>query len=341
MTVNELDAIQTEALLWRLRLRYPDAELQHAFDAWLAQDPRHAEAFRMTTPAGTMVSRPRSAGHDVAGNDGAGQGWEGHDVAGHDVVGHDGASDRIRKRGLSRTLLGSAILTVAIAAIALAIYLPGLRTDAYEIATAPGAQRVVALDAGTRITLNGATRMRFDRNDARTAALLTGQALFQVRHDAAHPFAVEVAGRVIRDVGTVFDVSSSQGDVRVAVSEGSVIYNPDREAVTLQRGEGVVDSASSTTLRLVSTPVGSVGGWRDGQFVYAGDPLETVASDLSRALGVRVTVASAIATRPFTGTITLDGKDPDQLRRLTPALDATIRQTPDGWVISAGGRAVR
>lgn len=309
-----MDDIQTEALLWRLRLRYPDAESQREFQAWLDEDPHHAAAYDASAGG-----KPAPCLRRMAAND---------------------APDGARFGGRAKILWGGGIATASIAtAIALAVVLPQFRAAPYEIATGPGGQRIVALDAGTRITLAGDTRMRFDRHDPRTATLLAGRALFQIRHDAAHPFAVEVAGRIIQDVGTVFDVSSTQGDVRVAVSEGSVIYNPDRDAVTLRPGDGVIDAASSTTLRLISAPVASVGGWRNGQFVYAGEPLGNVAADLARALGVRITVTPGIATRPFSGAITLDGKDPRQLLRLMPALNATIRRTPDGWTMSTGGRA--
>lgn len=68
-------------------------------------------------------------------------------------------------------------------------------------------------------------------------------------------------------------------------------------------------------------------------------PQALLAADLARALGVRITAEPGIATRPFSGAITLDGRGSRQLLRLTPALDATIRRTPDGWTMSAGGRA--
>ncbi|SFO36105.1 FecR family protein [Sphingomonas sp. OK281] len=309
-----MDDIATQALLWRLRLRYPDAESQRAFEAWLGEDVRHAAAYDASSTRAPAIDLQQMAANDDT-------------------------QDSIGLGRRTRILWGGGLITASAAALALVFVVSQFRAAPYEVATGPGGQRVVALDAGTRITLAGDTRMRFDRHDARTATLLAGQALFQIRHDAAHPFGVEVAGRVIQDVGTVFDVSSTDGDVRVAVAEGSVIYNPDREAVTLTPGEGVVDAASSTTLRLISAPAVSVGGWRNGQFVYAGDPLATVAADLGRALGVKITVAPEIAARPFSGAITLDGRDPGQLLRLTPALDATIRHTSGGWTISADGRA--
>jgi transmembrane sensor len=54
--------------------------------------------------------------------------------------------------------------------------------------TGPGERRIVALDPGTQLVLNGSTSLTFDRGDARFSSLAPGEALFRVRHDSAHPF---------------------------------------------------------------------------------------------------------------------------------------------------------
>lgn len=297
------DDIDTQAIIWHVRLRRADAAERLAFDLWLAEDPRHAAAF------------------DAIG--------DADDTQGHTAETAETAWTKwlADKR---RWLAGG--LSVVVAA-GLVFALPHWRADPYDVATTAGERRVVALDAGTRVTLNGDTRMRFDRHDPRVAALIRGEALFQVRHDAVRPFRLDVAGRTIEDVGTIFNVVSDPDEVRVAVAEGSVIYNPDHEAVRLRPGEGLVDAATSTTIRLVAIPTASIGGWRNGQFRYAATPLSNVAADLSRALGVRITAAPTIASRPFTGAITLDGTGTAQLARLMPALDASLVHASDGWTI--------
>lgn len=322
------DDIDTQAIIWHVRLRRADIAERHAFDLWLAQDPRHATAFDAIREA----DGPQGDATETA--DTAWTTW------------------LVDKR---RWLTGG--LSV-VAAAGLVVVLPHWRTQPYDVTTAAGERRVVALDAGTRVTLNGDTRMRFDRRDPRVAALIQGEALFQVRQDPARPFRLDVAGRTVEDVGTIFNVVSDPDEVRVAVAEGAVIYNPDREGIRLHPGQGLVDAATSDTIRLVETPATSIGGWRNGQFRYAATPLSTVAADLSRALGIRITAAPALAARPFTGTITLDGDGDgggdgggsdggsdgggtDQLDRLMPALDARLVRGPDGWTMTPLAAATR
>ena len=57
----------------------------------------------------------------------------------------------------------------------------------------------------------------------RTVAL-TGEAFFEVVHDSKKPFAADIAGVRITDVGTSFDVQGYDGhrELEVTVKEGAV-----------------------------------------------------------------------------------------------------------------------
>lgn len=301
------DDIDTQAIIWHVRLRSADAAERCAFDIWV-KDSRHAAAFEAIREADDL----HSPAIETA--------W------------------RTWLAGRRRFLAGG---LVVMAATTLMVGLLNERADPYEVATAVGERRVVSLDAGTHVTLNGGTRMRFDRHDPRVAALIHGEALFHVRHDAARPFRLDVAGRTVEDVGTVFNVVSDTGEVRVAVAEGAVIYNPAQEAIPLRPGKGLIDAATSDTIRLIDTPAASIGGWRNGQFRYAAAPLSNVATDLSRALGIRITAAPTIAGRPFTGAITLNGTGADQLTRLMPVLDVRLVRAPHGWAMKPLDHASR
>jgi transmembrane sensor len=205
--------------------------------------------------------------------------------------------------------------------------------------TAPGERQVIALDAATEVTLNGATRMTFDRNDPRFASLASGEALFRVRHDERNPFRLEVGANVVEDAGTVFNVVHEQGEVRVAVAEGKIVYNPGAGAVSLDAGQSLVDRGGAAGVKVTDIPITAVGSWKTGSLVYAGAPLSRVADELSRAFGVRIAAAPSIADRPFSGTITLDGSGVGQLRRLSPALNVAVEERPDGWIMRPTGSA--
>ncbi|MDT9096625.1 FecR family protein, partial [Escherichia coli] len=90
-----------------------------------------------------------------------------------------------------------------------------------SVETAAGQRRVLTLGDGTRIEMSGGTRLTLDHHDNRIAALDRGQALFTVRHDAAHPFTLTAGGVAVRDLGTVFDVARDGSRLAVQVASGS------------------------------------------------------------------------------------------------------------------------
>ncbi len=207
-----------------------------------------------------------------------------------------------------------------------------LRPQPYAIETAAGTMRTVRLADGSVVSLNGGTRLVLDRRDERHAALERGQALFTIRHDAAHPFKVTVGSDELIDIGTIFDVTRTADETRVAVSQGAVIFNPDGQAVTLTPGRSlrVRDRGTGVTLGTVETE--TVGTWRRGYLAYDGTPLSDVAVDLSRALGVSIAAAPEVAGQPFRGTIALEGMADDPAA-LGPLLGASLRRDGDGWEI--------
>jgi transmembrane sensor len=319
MPAESPDSIETRAIEWHIRLRDGDDAIWEGFAEWLAEDPRHATAYDAVEEADLALEPllPHVIIHAAANDTGerperpAGNGW--------------------------RWGLAGGGLAAAIAAAFL--LLPQAESSRYEIATRPGERQVVQLDPATRVTLNGATRMTFDRENPRFASLAKGEALFEVRHDSARPFRLEVGDDVVEDAGTVFNVVHETGEVRVAVAEGKIVYNPGQGAVSLDAGQALVDRDSSDVVDVTRVPAERVGSWKSGSLIYSGARLSQVAADLSRSLEVRISVAPGLADRPFSGTIALDGSGPEQLRRLQRALDVRLDKGPDGWIMRPVGSA--
>lgn len=308
---TEMENITSQAIEWHIRLYHGDDALWEAFTVWLAEDDRHVAAYEAV----------ENADHEI-------------DPLLPDVVFREAANDSGEQepsiRGSKRrwVLAGGAL--AASAALAL-LLIPRFAPDRYEIATRAGETRIVTLDAGTRIILNGATRMTFDRKDARFAALAGGEALFHVRHDAANPFRLDVGDTSIEDAGTIFNVVRDAGKVRVAVAEGKVVYNPGKDGIPLDAGQGLEDAGDGEPVRVAPTPVEAVGSWQNRQLIYRGEALSQVAQDLSRALDVRITVSPVIAARPFHGTIAIDGSGAGQLDRLKRALGVELEAVSGNW----------
>ena len=248
----------------------------------------------------------------------------------------------LARRPARRRIAAWSAAAAAMLAAVISYPMIGTGDGAYDVTTAPGEQRDVTLADGTRIALNGGTRLTLHRNDTRLASLDSGEATFTVVHDAAHPFAVETGGDRIEDVGTVFNVARSAEGTEVGVAEGAVVYNPGREAVHLPAGRTLrVSTGSAAPLVIRTAAPETIGAWRTGRLVYRGARIGRVASDVSRYLGVPVTADATIAERPFDGIIMLD-HDPKRLfARLGPLLDVTARPSERGWRLTSSLRETR
>lgn len=310
------EAVRSRAIEWHLRLKGDDADWT-AFEEWLAADPEHGAAFDRIQQLDADIEPLlqnlvfREAANDAEDDD--------HD---DDVP----APAKPRKWWL----VTGVVAACSLAAVALA---PVFAPARYEVVTRPGENQIVSLDQGTRIILNGSTRMVFNRKNRRFAELASGEALFQVRHDASHPFVVEIGDNRVEDAGTVFNIVREANETRVAVAEGKVVFNPGRGETPLVAGEGLVADSRTGSVRIGQAATSAIGGWQRGQLVYLGDPLSRVAADLSRALGLKISVTAAVASRPFYGTIATKDFTDGRLERLGTALGVTIERNRQGWVM--------
>lgn len=199
-----------------------------------------------------------------------------------------------------------------------------------EYATAPGEHREVALADGSRVILNGDTRVAM--LDKRHAELVQGEALFEVRHDAANPFIVKTGDVVLQDAGTVFNVVRDEAGLRVSVAEGAVIYQPGAQAVHLAPGDALSVPASGAP-QLTRTVAADVGAWRGGQLVYRNATLDHVAADLSRNLGIRVRAGKGTEAIPFTGTISTQGGPGAVIERIAALTGTRATRAGKEWTL--------
>ena len=305
-------AIDSEALDWAIRMAEPDADWD-AFVTWLEADPARAERYDRAAAAIAVAAES---------------------VARSDPPAYTAANDPepavASRAGWRGRWLGGAAAAALVGAVSLGLWHE--RDQSYTIATNAGEQRTIALAEGSRIQLSGGTRVRLDRSRPRRATLEAGEALFQVRHDADDPFRVGVGDLSLTDLGTVLDVRVLGARTQVAVSEGAVMVDADRQALRLAPGDGIV--AQGGTLRRTRLDVADVGAWRDGRLAYDGATISEVAEDLSRQLGWRVTASPTVAGRIFNGTLETRAfrNDPALLGAL---LGVRVRRSANVWTLDA------
>ncbi|WP_327754695.1 FecR domain-containing protein [Sphingobium sp. SJ10-10] len=300
-----------EALGWVIRTRDPEFADWEAFTTWLEADPARAPVYDALMAAdadlaGIVPAEPVTIA--TPANDAGSRGWR-----------------------PVRWLAGGAIAAALVGVVSVGLL---NRPDIYTVTTRPGETRSIALDDGTRVELNGGTTMRFDRHDARFAALDSGEAAFTVQHDAANPFRVTVGDALFEDAGTVFNIVHTGGATRIAVSEGKVIYNPKAEAIALPAGRGLSEDESG--LRVMDIATDAVASWRQGRLTYANAPVTQISADIARSLGVRLNATPGAGAVRFTGTIRLDRDTVRFFGQAAPLMGLSAVKQGDGWLLKEG-----
>lgn len=311
--------LEQQAIDWHIRQRDMSAAEWEAFATWLEDSPAHARAYDAVAMADALLAAPEPVevqdptpmpeAETVAANDNGGRG------------------------GWSRWwLMGGVAAAVALVAGPVALrYRPDIQVEQ----TRPGETRQIALNDGTRIELSGGSRLRYDRNDTRTATLEQGQALFHVRHDPAAPFELQSGAVSIRDMGTVFDVRRQGQRLDVAVAEGSVSLAPLGQRVALTAGQAIrLDEARHEVSRVTVDPA-MVGGWRNGYLDLDGETVGTIAARLQSAYGMRIAVEGPLVDRSITGLVRVTGDADKDVPRLAKLIGAGWHQSGGTWILRA------
>jgi len=304
--------IEARAIDWVIRQRDPEFANWDAFADWLGTSPAHAAAYdAVALLDADLDALPRDPAPSV-------------------VIRDDVAPRRAPSR---RAWFGGAIAAALVGAIVLPNL--GLFADPNRIQTAAGEHRTLTLADGSKIEINGDSVVTLDEDRPRFARLESGEAMFHVVHREGDPFVVEAGENRIVDLGTAFNVVRRHRETSVAVSEGIVVYNPQRDNVRMLAGEGIeARDGDARPPKVRSVDAASIGGWRSGLLVYADTPLAVVAEDLQRTAGMKVTVAPEAAQQSFRGALVV-GDDPARTIADLAALSGTrAEKRGDGWVLT-------
>ncbi len=206
-------------------------------------------------------------------------------------------------------------------------------------ATPVGGHETVAFADGTKIELNTDTliRARMTTNE-RTIWLDHGEAYFQVKHNAARPFTVMVAGHKITDLGTKFIVTADAGKLQVALVQGRArIDTADKwmaqHSALLKPGDVVLATTDSMSRTRESTnELATQLSWRRGLLVFHRTPLAEAAYQINRYNREKVRIAdAALNDLPISGT--LSATDPDQFARVLENIFGLKAQRTRGEIV--------
>jgi len=308
------DPVLRQAIDWHVRLTEGDGDIWHGFVEWLEADSAHAEAFNRVAADDRLLDDRSVPQAPLA---------------------IPPAPPEAKARRGGWLAWGSGIAALLIGAIGVTAYFRPAADAPYWIEAPAAGSRQAILADGTRILVRANGRLRLDRAHPRLAAMEKGEALFEVRHDPKDPFRVEAAGRVIEDMGTIFDVAARGPELRVAVAEGSVSFRSGPNQILLKPGM-VINASADDQIEVRHVDPGTVGEWRLGHVDFDDVRLTEVARQLRLSNDIMIAVAPEIGNRRFSGVLRSD-RDGDAIVRSLAQLSGTRAvRVADGWMLEPG-----
>ena len=232
------------------------------------------------------------------------------------------------------------------------------------VSTKHGGKSNVELPDGTQVWLNAGSRLKYDENYGKEnrELTLTGEAYFDVAHNAQMPFILHTGKMDIKVLGTAFNVKAYPGDgiTEAALIRGSIevtfpgrpqeklILKPhDKISIVNKEVTAAKDSARTVPTApeerpaiMVSSiqyaPVDSAiieTSWMNNKLIFRRKTFEELSKDIERWFNVTIEVKdTAILSKYFTGTFSNES--------ITDALDALSLTYPFHYKIDRSTNVV-
>jgi transmembrane sensor len=269
--------IEADAAAWVRRRHFWDwsEEDRAALDAWLAQSISHRVAYWRMESGFARAEKL--------------------------VALRDPKTEAVKSERRFPVMIGIAAALALIALVGAGAMNYVLRPHDRIYSTPVGGHEKIVFADGTRVELNTDTVLRARMNTAqRIVWLEKGEAYFQVKHDAAHPFTVMVGERRVTDLGTAFLVRRDESRMELAVVQGKVRFDAGaaRPASTLTQGDVV--TASGSTVSEAKKPESALEnelGWRRGVLVFDNTTLAIAAEEFNRYNRQKIVITDPAAAR--------------------------------------------
>ncbi len=284
-TASPGEAIRIEAADWILRQRTEpwNEERQREFDGWAAQSSAHLLAYLRLEAAWKQTDR---------------------------LAALRGSENPPTPRSARLPLLIRVAAVLGVFAVAGAFGAYYMRAPAARVfATPVGARERVTLADGSVIELNTDTELHIaNKASARLVTLDRGEAYFQVKHDAAHPFVVVAGNRRITDLGTQFDVRRDSGALTVSLVEGRARFDARHRSLDLTPGDRIVaDAQGIVKTQEPAAKLARALSWRRGVLVFYGTTLAQAAAEFNRYSTVKLVIPDPrVAALRINGTFHID-----------------------------------
>lgn len=182
----------------------------------------------------------------------------------------------------------------------------GSKSVVYNTAATPqGGQYQFILADGTKVWLNASSSIKypivFNGNERRVE--LTGEAYFEVAHNAKKPFKVISNGQTVEVLGTHFNINAYNDEqaVKTTLLQGSVKVSAGRASNIIKPGQQA--RFEHGLINVMNVDPDEVVAWKNGFFFFEDNNIQEVMRQLSRWYGVEIKYEGQLPLRRFSGEI--------------------------------------
>jgi transmembrane sensor len=181
------------------------------------------------------------------------------------------------------------------------------QTEYNKLTTPRGGQYQLFLPDGTAVWLNAASSIEYPTafTGSTREVRITGEAYFEVAHNAAMPFIVKTAGEEVRVLGTHFNINAyeDENSVKTTLLEGSISLKTDHSSVLLKPGEQARLEKNGTVEVAEDNDLEQVLAWKNGLFKLSSAELPDVLRQVSRWYDVTVVFEGGVPAGHLTGKV--------------------------------------
>lgn len=203
--------------------------------------------------------------------------------------------------------------------------------------TAANEHKTIQLSDGSYFTLNENSTVQYNRNNSKTTevALLKGEVFFNIIHNPARIFKVNLGDVNITDIGTSFNVKRTLNEISVIVATGKIAFGTVASRKTLLLHAGKKGTYTITDKRLVDSYNidKNYRAWLNRKLSFINTPLSEVAERLERAYGTKVVLGnSSLQKRKLNASLNYQTID-SALAVISSTLQIKVSKQDNGYVL--------
>lgn len=183
----------------------------------------------------------------------------------------------------------------------------------YNTLSNPRGSKVInlVLADGTKVWLNAESSLKYPVAFAGSERKveITGEAYFEVAHNASMPFIVSKGETSVRVLGTHFNVNAYDDEdaLRVTLLQGSVRVIAANGAVNLKPGEQAAFIPGPSKITVDHAPdLDKIMAWKDGWFEFTNTDLGAIMRQISRWYDLDISWQTKPSEEKFAGRISRD-----------------------------------